>query len=75
MAGAGFDARMIDDADDGKERLGMLAYVRAGLRHARGGDRFDAQVTVDGEPFFAGPAACVLVGQHRHAEGRRGGVP
>ena len=40
----------------------MLAYVRAGLRHARGGDRFDAQVTVDGEPFFAGPAACVLVG-------------
>jgi diacylglycerol kinase (ATP) len=61
MAGAGFDARMIDDADDGKERFGMLAYVRAGLHHARCGDRFDAQVTVDGEPFFAGPAACVLV--------------
>jgi diacylglycerol kinase (ATP) len=62
MAGAGFDARMIDDADEHKERLGMLAYVRAGMRHARGGDRFDAQVTVDGQPFFAGPAACVLVG-------------
>lgn len=61
MAGAGFDARMIDDADEHKERLGMLAYVRAGVRHARDGDRFDAQVTVDGEPFFAGPAACVLV--------------
>jgi len=62
MAGVGFDARMIDDADEQKERLGMLAYVRAGLRHARAGDRFDAQVTVDGEPFFTGPAGCVLVG-------------
>jgi YegS/Rv2252/BmrU family lipid kinase len=62
MAGAGFDARMIDDADDHKERYGMLAYLRAGLRQARAGDRFDAQVAVDGEPFFAGPAACVLVG-------------
>lgn len=61
MAGTGFDARMIDDADEHKDRLGMLAYVRAGVRHAREGDRFDAQVTVDGEPFFAGPAACVLV--------------
>lgn len=62
MAGAGFDARMLDDADEHKERLGMLAYLRAGFRQARAGDRFDAQVTVDGEPFFAGPAACVLVG-------------
>ena len=61
MAGAGFDARMIDEADEHKERFGMLAYVRAGLHHARGGDRFDARVTVDGVPFFAGPATCVLV--------------
>lgn len=61
MAGAGLDARMIDDADEHKDRFGMLAYLRAGLRNARGGDRFDAQVTVDGAPFFAGPAACVLV--------------
>ena len=53
MAGAGFDAALIDDADDHKERLGMLAYVRAGLRNARGRERFDARVTVDGEPFFS----------------------
>jgi len=62
MAGVGFDARMIDDADQDKERLGMWAYLRAGLRNARGDERFDAQVVVDGAPFFAGSAACVLVG-------------
>ena len=39
----------------------MLAYVRAGLRSVRA-DRFAAKVTVDGEPFFAGLVACVLVG-------------
>jgi diacylglycerol kinase (ATP) len=61
MAGAGFDARMIDAADSDKERLGMLAYIRAGLRNVRG-ERFSAQVTVDGEPWFAGLVGCVLVG-------------
>ena len=35
MAGAGFDAAMIDSADDDKERLGMVAYVRAGVKQAR----------------------------------------
>ena len=62
MAGAGFDARMLDDADEHKERYGMLAYVRAGLRHARGNETFDVRVKVDGDPWYAGPAACVLVG-------------
>ena len=32
MAGTGFDAAMIDSADDDKERLGMVAYVRAGVK-------------------------------------------
>ena len=35
MAGAGFDAAMIDDADAHKDRLGMVAYLRAGVRNAR----------------------------------------
>ncbi len=62
MAGAGFDAGMIDDADAHKERLGMVAYLRAGLRNARGREPFEALVTADGKPFFDGAATCVLVG-------------
>lgn len=62
MAGTGFDARMIDDADNLKDRLGMLSYVRSGLHHARAQARFGARVTVDGSPFFEGEATCVLVG-------------
>ena len=34
MAGTGFDAAMIDSADDDKERLGMVAYLRAGVKQA-----------------------------------------
>jgi YegS/Rv2252/BmrU family lipid kinase len=62
MAGAGFDAGMIADADAGKDRYGMLAYVRSGLRHARAREPFAAVVTVDGAPFFTGDLTCVLVG-------------
>jgi diacylglycerol kinase family enzyme len=62
MAGTGFDALMIRDADDGgKERLGRLSYLRAGARHL-GHSGFAAKVTVDGKPWFEGRAACVLVG-------------
>lgn len=61
MAGTGLDAALIDAADDDKERLGTLAYVRAGLREAREREPFDATVTVDGEPLFDGSATCVLV--------------
>jgi len=62
MAGAGFDAGMIADADAHKGRLGMFAYVRSGLRHARSRRPFAAVVTVDGAPFFQGELTCVLVG-------------
>ncbi len=62
MAGTGFDAAMIDGADAHKDRLGMLAYVREGVRHARARDTFEAQVAVDGTTIFEGPASCVLVG-------------
>jgi YegS/Rv2252/BmrU family lipid kinase len=60
MAGAGFDARMIADADRGtKERLGPLAYVVTGIRNL-GARRVRATVTVDGKRFFRGKVSCVL---------------
>jgi diacylglycerol kinase (ATP) len=60
MAGAGFDARMISDADRGmKDRLGRAAYVITGIRNlgARG---VKATVKVDGTPFYQGKVSCVL---------------
>lgn len=62
MAGTGFDAAMIDSADEHKERLGMVAYVRAGTREARRRETFQMSVDVDGDAVFEGPASCVLVG-------------
>jgi diacylglycerol kinase (ATP) len=60
MAGAGFDARMIADADRGaKDRLGRVAYVATGLRNL-GARRVRATVTVDGKRFFKGKVSCVL---------------
>jgi YegS/Rv2252/BmrU family lipid kinase len=61
MAGTGFDALMIRDADAGKDRLGKLSYVRAGVRNL-GNNGTRARVTVDGQAWFEGRAACVLVG-------------
>jgi YegS/Rv2252/BmrU family lipid kinase len=62
MAGAGFDARMIADADHGqKARLGRLAYVWSGLRATRR-DRQQMDVDVDGTSWFRGQASCVLLG-------------
>jgi YegS/Rv2252/BmrU family lipid kinase len=61
MAGTGFDALMIRDADDGKDRWGRLAYLRAGARHLAA-DGALVSVDVDGRPWFEGRAACVLVG-------------
>ena len=60
MAGTGLDAAMIDAADDAKERLGTVAYVRAGWREARQREPFEASVTVDGNLLFEGSATCVL---------------
>jgi diacylglycerol kinase (ATP) len=62
MAGAGFDARVIRDADrKTKQKLGRMAYVWAVSRnvHAK---PFRAEVEVDGAPWFAGDASCVLIG-------------
>lgn len=62
MAGTGFDALIIRDADDGaKERLGRLSYVRAGVRNLRMSGA-DVTIRVDGKKWFEGRATCVLVG-------------
>lgn len=60
MAGAGFDARMISEADRGaKDRLGRAAYIVTGMRNL-GAPRVRATVEVDGKRFFKGKVSCVL---------------
>ena len=69
MAGAGFDARMIDGVDSaGKTRLGSLAYVRSGAAALRAAAE-QMHVIVDGVTFFEGQASCVLVGNVPRATG------
>ena len=62
LTGAGFDARMIADADGGlKDRIGRLAYIWTGVKNLRA-TPFDAKIDVDGARWFKGKATCVLVG-------------
>jgi diacylglycerol kinase (ATP) len=62
MAGAGFDAEMIVEADrDLKDSVGRVAYAWTGLRATRS-DRQKVMVDVDGRQWFEGRASCVLVG-------------
>jgi diacylglycerol kinase (ATP) len=62
MAGAGFDAAMIRDAGRGlKDVLGKVSYVWTGLRHLTDG-AYPMTIRVDGRPWFAGEASCVLFG-------------
>lgn len=62
MAGAGLDALMIRDADGGlKDKLGRAAYVWTGAKNVHAAS-MKAKVTVDGRPFFAGKASCLLAG-------------
>jgi len=62
MAGAGFDARMISEADRGlKDRLGRAAYLYTGMKNLST-RRTKATVEVDGDRFFEGRVSCVLVG-------------
>ncbi|MBA2638072.1 MAG: diacylglycerol kinase family lipid kinase [Solirubrobacterales bacterium] len=53
MAGAGFDAAMIRDADDLKERVGRAAYVWSGSRNLRG-TAFGAEIEVNGVDWYEG---------------------
>ena len=62
MAGAGFDARMIKQADRGmKDRIGRAAYLYTGARNLSAG-RVKAVIEVDGRRFFKGRVSCVLAG-------------
>lgn len=62
MAGAGFDAVMMDGADRGlKDRFGRLAYVWTGARATRR-QPVRMRIEVDGAPWFSDRAACVLLG-------------
>src|SRR5215204_1046707 len=61
MAGAGFDAAMIRDADDLKARVGRAAYLWSGTRNLRG-ESFEAEITVDGAEWYEGTATCILLG-------------
>jgi diacylglycerol kinase (ATP) len=62
MAGAGFDALMIKEADRGmKDRIGRAAYVWTGAKNLNA-NRAKTKVKVDGKLFFKGRVSCVLVG-------------
>jgi len=62
MAGAGFDARMISEADGGlKDRLGRAAYLYTGIKNLSA-RRVKTTVAVDGKRFFKGRLSCVLAG-------------
>jgi diacylglycerol kinase (ATP) len=62
MAGAGFDAEMIKQADRGlKDRFGRAAYIYTGARSIAVSSA-KAKIKVDGERFHSGEVSCVLVG-------------
>jgi YegS/Rv2252/BmrU family lipid kinase len=62
MAGTGFDALMIRDADRGlKDKVGRMAYLSTGWRHLRI-EPIRMRVDVDGDRWFEGDATCALLG-------------
>jgi YegS/Rv2252/BmrU family lipid kinase len=62
MAGAGFDAAMIQQADGGeKDRFGRLAYVWTGLESVRE-KPFQTRIKIDGTSWYKGSASCILIG-------------
>lgn len=62
MAGVGFDAAMIRDADPKvKRRFGSVAYVLSGLKNVPA-KIVRAGVSIDGETVWSGRTAMVLVG-------------
>jgi len=62
MAGAGFDALIMRDANDGlKERAGRVAYVWSGARNL-GQRPVKAKIDLEGRRFYKGPITCVLFG-------------
>lgn len=61
MAGTGFDAQMIAMVDGkAKRRFGRAAYIWTSIKAARA-KPVEVEVEVDGSPWFAGSATCLLV--------------
>jgi YegS/Rv2252/BmrU family lipid kinase len=62
MAGSGFDALMIRDANDTlKSKTGTAAYVVSGFKHLST-ELVETTVTIDGSVWFHGRTSMVLVG-------------
>jgi len=69
MAGSGFDALMIRDADDDvKSKIGTAAYVFSGIKNLRS-DLVQTRVTIDGDVWFTGRTTMVLVGNFGEISG------
>ena len=61
-ASTGFDAAVIDDADDHSDaRFGQLTFLRAGLRRLRRESAEHVRVEADGEVVFDGRSMSVIV--------------
>ena len=61
-ASTGFDAAVIDDADDHSDaRFGQLSFLRAGLRRLRRESGVHVRVESDGDVTFDGRAMSVIV--------------
>jgi diacylglycerol kinase (ATP) len=62
LAGIGFDADLIRDADRGlKTRLGRVAYLWSAVRNV-GMKPTQLKIKIDGAQWFDGDATCVLIG-------------
>lgn len=69
MAGSGFDALMIRDAnDDLKARLGTVAYVFSGIKNLRT-NLVKTRIEIDGESWFDGRSSMVLIGNFGEISG------
>jgi diacylglycerol kinase (ATP) len=62
MAGAGFDAEMLAEADGGlKDKVGRVAYLWTGAKQLRA-TPVKTKITIDGATWFDDVSSCVLVG-------------
>ena len=62
MAGAGFDAEMLKEADGGlKDAVGRVAYLWTGAKQLRA-TPVGTKIKVDGTTWFDDVSSCVLVG-------------
>ena len=62
MAGAGFDAEMLAEADGGlKDKVGRVAYLWTGAKQLRA-TPVRTKIKIDGATWFDDVSSCVLVG-------------